>query len=450
MASGLKTIFRSKILQTILAGIPSHLSMIVISIIVAQLVGDTGKGIIGIVSLNVEVFVLALSLSITSSMAYFYYQKKLSFGQLLSIAFGVFGFALAIVSIIFLLCYYVFEYNIVLHDSQFDSTYLLIYFFVSFCSNFVSSYTVGLIQTKQNINYLNRASLINSFVFSAMIIAVYFYARSMEPMEALWIVVPCLTLISGLRGVVPLLFLLRLCYTHKYRLEKVNLLTEVWPFIRYSLFGHLSNVLNYFNYKIDQWILVLFVSATYQNMGDYLQAVSIAQMIWIIPTSINLIAHPKICEDPKFSLSIEYLQLNNTMVYICSFLALVLGPLVIPAVYGSAFEESVLPMQILLIGMIFSSYTRFVASYNIANGNVKYNFYGTLAGLLFTIVFDLLLIPKFGIIGAAWATNTTYFAVFVVSAYFAVRFHASRFNSNWSGEVWSLFLPTFKFDLIRK
>jgi O-antigen/teichoic acid export membrane protein len=42
-------------------------------------------------------------------------------------------------------------------------------------------------------------------------------------------------------------------------------------------------------------------------------------------------------------------------------------------------------------------------------------------GLVATVVFDVLLIPKYGIIGAAAATSISYFLLFTVLLYYLVR-----------------------------
>lgn len=84
-------------------------------------------------------------------------------------------------------------------------------------------------------------------------------------------------------------------------------------------------------------------------------------------------------------------------------LALV-APFAIPMVFGEAFRESVMPLAILLIGQVFWSLGAPAGRAMLAAGWVEGNFWTSAVAGVLNIGACLLLIPPFGIVGAALAT----------------------------------------------
>ncbi len=77
--------------------------------------------------------------------------------------------------------------------------------------------------------------------------------------------------------------------------------------------------------------------------------------------------------------------------------------------YGSQYENTVYLMRILLIAAFFNCGLRFtVANILAAMGQIKYNMYISIIGVLIQIILDILLIPYYGAIGVGLASIGIY------------------------------------------
>ena len=103
----------------------------------------------------------------------------------------------------------------------------------------------------------------------------------------------------------------------------------------------------------------------------------------------------------------------------------VIAPWIIPPVFGEPFRASVLPLEILLAGHLFSSLGVAQGRSMLASGWVEGNFWAGLLAAVSNIALNLTLIPIFGIEGAAAATALTYL-VWTVSVELMCRWHEGR------------------------
>jgi O-antigen/teichoic acid export membrane protein len=104
---------------------------------------------------------------------------------------------------------------------------------------------------------------------------------------------------------------------------------------------------------------------------------------------------------------------------------IVLAPKLIGAIYPE-FPPSVLVFQILAImaGIIF--FYRPLYDIMIVANLQKKTFWITLCGALANIILNIILIPRYSLYGAAWATVATYTVIFLISFFLTVRFTPIR------------------------
>ncbi len=88
-------------------------------------------------------------------------------------------------------------------------------------------------------------------------------------------------------------------------------------------------------------------------------------------------------------------------------LAYLLAPLMIKILAGSGYESSVTVLRILLIPLFFSYINHLLGFTLIAKGGQKKLLFLGIITLVFNFIGNLIIIPKFGIIGAAWVTGFT-------------------------------------------
>src|SRR5207237_2560088 len=91
---------------------------------------------------------------------------------------------------------------------------------------------------------------------------------------------------------------------------------------------------------------------------------------------------------------------------------------IVPAFYGAAFDGAVTPARIILVGLALEGVAGVTTAFLYGVGRPGLNSFAMAAGLVATVVLDLLLIPSFDATGAAIASAVAY----MLSTLFLVAF----------------------------
>jgi O-antigen/teichoic acid export membrane protein len=89
---------------------------------------------------------------------------------------------------------------------------------------------------------------------------------------------------------------------------------------------------------------------------------------------------------------------------------------VVPGVFGGDFSGAVLPFIWLLPGTIALAGSKILSAYVFSRGKPMVNAWIALVTLVVTVVADLLLIPGFGVSGAAVAASCAYIVSLALTA----------------------------------
>ena len=407
---------RNKVFQTLMVSLPSLISSFVVGICIVQVLGPEGKGALGLISFNIEMFVLILGLSIGSAITYFIANKKIRAGKIMTIALFVIAAGAFIVGATYMISDWL-GYNVIIYSEEFLSPIVIFYFFLIYFITIIKHISIAFLQGFHKITWINQITLFTAIINFLIIVPLFIYMKyggDLASKQNFEMVIELL-MVANVIAALPILHYLRKIIQEKgLKPEGFKLKNDFFPLMRFAFIGHLSNIINFFNYRIDIWFISYFFFAQFDILSFYLVAVTLSQIIWRIPTAINLVYFPRLCENPSISLTIRISQLNTLLVSVVSIIGLLVAPYLIPKLYGGKFEASVFPFQLLLIGIFFSSLTKTIASFIFAKGKVNINLIATIVGLLVTLVLDYFLIPVYGIVGAAWATNITYFSIFLV------------------------------------
>ncbi|HEX6290515.1 MAG TPA: polysaccharide biosynthesis C-terminal domain-containing protein [Herpetosiphonaceae bacterium] len=183
------------------------------------------------------------------------------------------------------------------------------------------------------------------------------------------------------------------------------------PLLGLGLRGHVGNVVQTFNYRLDVLIVQGFLGQA--AVGLYQTGVLLAEMIWYIPNAISAALLPQVAatgssrDTPRVArhtLLLTSLGAVGLLGVTWPGLAL-LRPLYLPAVA---------PMAVLLLGVVALSIHKVLASDLSGRGWPHYPSLTSSLALVVTLLADLLLIPRFGILGAALASTLAYITQTIV------------------------------------
>ncbi|MDV6316108.1 flippase [Idiomarina sp. HP20-50] len=191
--------------------------------------------------------------------------------------------------------------------------------------------------------------------------------------------------------------------------------------LKFGWKAHLSNIITFINYRADLFLVNFFISPA--AAGIYIIAIKISEKLWMPSQAVSTVTYPRLStmtNDPigrlKLTKKAFYLvALITAAISLISALILVwfVGPL-----FGHEYK-SVLPAFLCLVpGVILWAGARVQASCIAAAGRPEWNMYISIAVLAINISGNLMLIPRYGILGAAIATSIAYAFDSLVKYYF--------------------------------
>jgi O-antigen/teichoic acid export membrane protein len=187
----------------------------------------------------------------------------------------------------------------------------------------------------------------------------------------------------------------------------------VSEFVRYGIRLYPQNVMGFFNYRVD----VLLLSWMLGNRGDvltligyYYIAVRLAEMVFYVPDSISAMLYPAISaserhEADRFAPAVSRFTMLATVMAAAA---------VIPAGFAAiwlilpGFKPAFPALVVILPGIVSLSLSKVLASYIVGLGRPLPTAVAALVALTLNIVANLILIPRFGIVGASASSLISY------------------------------------------
>lgn len=198
---------------------------------------------------------------------------------------------------------------------------------------------------------------------------------------------------------------------------RVGLTSRVARYGFVNLIGFLAATLLY---KVDILLIRFFIGET--AVAEYQAAIFSAELIWVIPGAIQgVLLQDTAGKWVDQSMNEINQTLRTSVKYGTMAIVLLGGGLLLLsreflAVYfGSDYVTSTLPLQVLLFGAALYGLNRVYAPVLQAVGELKLQQATNVAALLLNVLLNLLLIPRFGVLGAAVGTSLSYGSVIVGS-----------------------------------
>lgn len=177
------------------------------------------------------------------------------------------------------------------------------------------------------------------------------------------------------------------------------------PLLGLGLRGHAGNIVQTFNYRLDALLVQGFLGQA--AVGLYQTGVVLAEMIWYLPNAISAALLPQVAATND-SQSTPRVTRHTLLLTTCGALALLLVAWPALALLRPRYLPAVPPMAILLVGVVALSVHKVLASDLSGRGMPQYPSLTSALALAATLTGDLLLIPRFGIVGAALASTLAY------------------------------------------
>jgi len=389
----------------------------VASIILARVLGPSGKGIYALIVLIPALMLKLGSLGIEAANVYFTGSKQYEIKDIISNSL-LCGILLS--SILIFLFFGVFHLDIFqnyLASNQINPFYLWIVVLtvpLSLLSGFLISIFLG----AEKITVYNKINIFNS-TFQLILLTVFLVILKKGVFGAV------ISYVLGIIGVALVVILLitkftKITFSFNRRLLKDS--------TKYGLKAYFGNLTQFLNYRLDMLLVAAFLTPA--SVGFYSISVGIAERLWMLPGAIATVLFPRISSLKDKEANNLTPRIARHTFLIISVLALILALIARPVIkilFGSVFLPSVMPLMILLPGIIALGGCKILTADLAGRGKPQFGTYAAFVSLAVNIPLNLWLIPKWGISGAAFASSAAYItaSLIVITAFVKIS------NTSW-------------------
>lgn len=171
-----------------------------------------------------------------------------------------------------------------------------------------------------------------------------------------------------------------------------------------------GNIMQFLNYRLDVFIVGFLLGP--REVGLYVTATALAERLWDIPHALRTVLLQRVAatkeEESANQLTAQTVRVTLALVAIISLLLAFIAFPLIRLLYGQAFLPSAPLLIILLPGIVLLSVGKLLATHLSGRGRPEVGTYAAAAALLATVSLDFLLIPRYGLTGAAIASAVSY------------------------------------------
>ncbi|MDE3183277.1 MAG: polysaccharide biosynthesis C-terminal domain-containing protein [Bacteroidota bacterium] len=403
--------FKKELIKNIFFKGVNVLLSFVVTVLIVRLLGAQGNGIYSLFIANTAIIVLIVSFSFNSGLTYYSAKNEFSPLALINSAFVI-----LVIQVLLILtaekifrAIFGFSFYVDINSAQLPSWGCL-YLFAILLNGYVSAIFTG----NKWFNTLNILTVITNIIF-IIVFAFLLFKNHSYSIENTLLILKTYIILIALQALLNLIILLRKI---KFRFRFFFLNPAQFKLVfMYAGVAFFSNLFQFFAYRMDYWFVNYFQNK--DELGLYALASKLNQVLWLLPMTIAAVIIPftvtaseELMEKIK---TILRLQFNGYI--LLGILLAITSPILIPLIFRSDFTGTVLPFIILLPGVIIFTLTTILAAYfagiNRQDINLKISFF-----CFFTILIgDILLVPRFGIEGAAVASCIGYSISGFVSLY---------------------------------
>ena len=165
--------------------------------------------------------------------------------------------------------------------------------------------------------------------------------------------------------------------------------------------------------RSDVFLVKYFLDST--QLGFYSVGTNIAEKIWILPEALSmaLFAHAareqgQGVQNSKRSMTPQIVRFSAFCTALACLALILFAPIVILLINGPAFEPSINAFRMLMPGVAMMAIYQLINADLAARRRADITFYAFLIGFLVNLGLNLYLIPRWGILGAAFSSSVAY------------------------------------------
>jgi O-antigen/teichoic acid export membrane protein len=199
--------------------------------------------------------------------------------------------------------------------------------------------------------------------------------------------------------------------------------------MRYGVRAYLAALFAFLLLRSD--IFVVRYQLGSAQAGIYSVAVSLADLLYILPTVVGTMLFPRLSgirdRSRQWDTSIRVAAVVFVIMTIAAAIAWPLSHRVVVTLFGESFAHAGPAFAILAAAMVFYGVNNIISNYAAARAFPAFAIWVWLVGLALNVGLNLLLVPRYGISGSAFASLVAYALVAMAQlGYFAMEARARQ------------------------
>lgn len=210
--------------------------------------------------------------------------------------------------------------------------------------------------------------------------------------------------------------------------------TRTAAFFRYGLPFYPGSLTQFFSYRADVYLLALLLADPFTALGYYSLAVSIAELVFFFPNAVAAFFFPHVAGASRADADRQVGQVSRVTLLMTAVVGVALVPVAALGinVVLPAFGPSLPALYVLLPGVVAISVSKVLSGYVSGLGLTGWTSAVTILAFVVNLVLNVVLIPRFGIVGASAASLISYTLSSVAFSVLAGRLAGVRPTAFWA------------------
>jgi O-antigen/teichoic acid export membrane protein len=256
---------------------------------------------------------------------------------------------------------------------------------------------------RQHMHRFNLINLVHGLLnLMLVVVFVFAFGWGMRAVAAAWLIASLFFVTSttycALRGI-----------NRREALDPRRAYSAAPMLLAHGTKSQVGNIAQFMSNRFDQLLVSAWLGSS--QLGFYVAAVSLGEAFRFLPNAINTVLLSRVaasCEADGRQLTERVLKFTAGFALLWAMSMFAVCGLAIRLMYGAEYEAAVAPTRILIPGIALLMTSAVIGAYLAGRGKVMLNSWITFAGLAVTLLLDVILIPTWGIKGAATASLASY------------------------------------------
>ncbi|MCX6278952.1 MAG: polysaccharide biosynthesis C-terminal domain-containing protein [Bacteroidetes bacterium] len=254
----------------------------------------------------------------------------------------------------------------------------------------------------EKVNGFNLCNLIQAISLMLLLLFFLFGVRIHEVMTFYWAI-----FISYIIAFIISVYMLAPFIRQVPLTGMRNLIGDI---LRFGAYVQFANFFQTMNYRLSLKFVDLFAGRA--AVGVLSLGMQLAEGLWLISRSIGTVQYSRLSNEMNYDysvrLSLTFAKISWVVTALAMTLLLCIPQIVFTSLFSASFREVKPVIASLAFGIVMLSVSIILSGFFSAINKPWYNTVGSAVGLVFTIALGLILVPRYGIIGAGISASVSY------------------------------------------